>query len=321
MPQLRLDVAESFIDSLPDKPYATDDFACGVKIQKKQNAINKRYLSLNHKYITQWITFDIDREGAVADFRYDTVGIPAPNLIVENPKNGHAHMLYRLSTPVFRGDKTSPRPIAYLNAIYGEMSGILRADTAYAGLISKNPMHDSWRTHVMQIEPYTLSDLARHLDLEPSAKKGAITHAEIAVHEGRNNTLFNELREWSYVAVREYRGATYEQWLECCTKQCMALNSVLFSLNMLGYGEVKSIAKSISKFTWKSDAYAYHMFIERQSFRGKQGNSSHGGKARSATYEPLREKALQMVEDGMKKKDIALELGVSDRTIRNWVND
>ena len=98
MQQLRLDLAESFIDSLPAKPYATDDFSYGVKIHSKKNAVTKRYLSLNHKYVTNWITFDIDRAGAVADLYYDNVGVPEPNLVVENPENGHAHFLDRKST-------------------------------------------------------------------------------------------------------------------------------------------------------------------------------------------------------------------------------
>jgi DNA-binding NarL/FixJ family response regulator len=97
----------------------------------------------------------------------------------------------------------------------------------------------------------------------------------------------------------------------------MQLNSVL--VHPLGYGEIKQISKSVSRFCWKNDAYCYAMFIERQSMRGKLGNSSPGGRARSANYEPLRERALLMIKGGMKKKDIALELGVSDRTIRNWL--
>ena len=62
----------------------------------------------------------------------------------------------------------------------------------------------------------------------------------------------------------------------------------------------------------KADLYA--MFMERQAFKAKAG-----GSARSASYDPLREQAASLFADGMKKKDIALELGVSDRTIRNWL--
>ncbi|WP_213067620.1 terminase gpP N-terminus-related DNA-binding protein, partial [Acinetobacter baumannii] len=63
------------------------------------------------------------------------------------------------------------------------------------------------------------------------------------------------------------------------------------------------------------DAYAYAMFMERQMMKAKSG-----GVARSATYQPLREQAEQLYQQGMKKKEIALMLGVSDRTVRNWLN-
>jgi hypothetical protein len=311
--QLRLELAESFYDSLPKRPYATDDFDYGVKIQSKKNAITKKHLSLNHKYITQWVTFDIDRTGAVADLYYDTTGVQTPNLVVENPVNGHAHFLYQLKTPIYLGENTSNKPINYLSAIYTEMRELLGADKGYSGLISKNPMHKHWRTQELHQEPYTLQELARNLDLDAKVVRSAKISADEAYYEGRNVKLFNELREWAYAAVRDYRGKTYEQWLQACIDRCMQFNGML--VHMLGYNEVKQIAKSVSKFTWKKDSYHHHMFIERQTMKAKSG-----GAKRSAGYDPLREQAVALFADGVKKKDIALELGVSDRTIRNWLN-
>ena len=313
MQQLRLDLAESFIDSLPTKPYATDDFNHGVKIHSKKNAVTKRYLSLNHKYVTNWITFDIDRAGAVADLYYDNVGVPEPNLVVENPENGHAHFLYQLQTPVFLHENASRKPINYLNAVYGELRELLGADKAYTGLMSKNPLHECWRTQELRVEPYSLAGLSQHLELELTFTKQPKIDLNEAYHEGRNHRIFTELKEWGYVAVRDFRGKTYQQWLQSCIDYCMQLNSVL--VHPLGYGEVKQIAKSVSNFCWKNDAYAYSMFIDRQTMKAKVG-----GAARSATYDPLREQAAVLYADGMKKKDIAAELGVSDRTIRNWLN-
>lgn len=318
MQQQQLNFQNSFLESLPAKPYATDDFNHGVKIHSKKNAVTKKYLSLNHKYITQWLTFDIDRAGAVADLYYDCMGVPEPNLVVENTENGHAHFLFKLETPVFLSGNASPKPIRYLNAVCGELIELFGADKAYTGLMSKNPLHEHWRTQELRVEPYSLAGLSQHLELELTFTKQPKIDLDEAYHEGRNSRIFTELKEWAYVGVREYRGSTYQQWLQSCIDYCMQLNSVL--VHPLGYGEVKQIAKSVSQFCWKNDAYCYAMFIERQSMRGKWGNSSPGGVARSANYEPLREQAASLFADGMKKKDIALELGVSDRTIRNWLN-
>jgi len=310
--QQHLNFQNSFLESLPAKPYATDDFSCGLKIHTKKSAVTKKYLSLNHKYVTNWLTFDIDRAGAVADLYYDNVGVPEPNLVVENPENGHAHFLYQLQTPVFLHENASRKPINYLNAIYSEIRTLLKADTAYSGLMSKNPLHECWRTQELRVEPYSLAGLSQHLELELTFTKQPKIDVNEAYHEGRNHRIFTELKEWGYVAVRDFRGKTYQQWLQSCIDYCMQINSVL--VHPLGYGEVKQIAKSVSRFCWKNDAYCYAMFIDRQTMKAKVG-----GAARSASYDPLREQAAVLYADGMKKKDIALELGVSDRTIRNWL--
>ena len=37
------------------------------------------------------------------------------------------------------------------------------------------------------------------------------------------------------------------------------------------YNELKGIAKSISRYCWKKDAYCYQEFIDRQTRKGKLG--------------------------------------------------
>jgi hypothetical protein len=37
------------------------------------------------------------------------------------------------------------------------------------------------------------------------------------------------------------------------------------------YNEIKGIAKSISRYCWKKDAYHYQEFIERQAYKGASG--------------------------------------------------
>ncbi|WP_154020940.1 helix-turn-helix domain-containing protein, partial [Acinetobacter baumannii] len=64
-------------------------------------------------------------------------------------------------------------------------------------------------------------------------------------------------------------------------------------------------------------------FSGKQAKKGREGgvisDSSHAGKARSATYIDLGQEALKLHIQGMKQKDIALKLNVSDRTIRTWI--
>ena len=49
------------------------------------------------------------------------------------------------------------------------------------------------------------------------------------------------------------------------------------------YNEIRGIAKSISRYCWKKDAYHYQEFIQRQAYKGVLGGkkSKRGAKADS----------------------------------------
>ena len=75
-----------------------------------------------------------------------------------------------------------------------------------------------------------------------------------------------------------------------------------------------AIAKSIAKYCWKVDGRAEEAFIKRQSFKGKLS-----GEARLALSADKRDQAIALSMGGMKQVEIAKMLGVTDRTIRNWL--
>jgi DNA-binding NarL/FixJ family response regulator len=85
----------------------------------------------------------------------------------------------------------------------------------------------------------------------------------------------------------------------------------------MNYNEIKGIAKSISRYCWKKDAYCYQEFIDRQSRKGRLGGLK-GGKSRSNNYVAKRIQALEMLKMGLTQKKVASELNVTARTIRNW---
>ena len=128
---------------------------------------------------------------------------------------------------------------------------------------------------------------------------------------------FDTVREWAYKAIRAHRGGIYSNWLDEVIKHCISVNEAF--LEPLPYSEVKATAKSIATYCWKKDAYCYQEFIDRQSCKGKLSNSSNGGKARSAKYEVLRAKALELHLQGYTNTDISKFLSVSRRTIINWL--
>lgn len=313
MQQLSL-ILDQFRNSIPAKPYATDDLAFGLKIQNKEKALLKRYLSVNHRYYLKWLVFDLDIPASVAEYRYSMVGIPAPNLIVENPINGHSHFLYELTEAIYLSDSARDKPIRYANAVYSALRTLLGADVGYTGLITKNALHEQWRAYSYRSTPYSLKSLADSLEITWHQVKKPISTQE-AIYLGRNCKIFDDVRHWAYIEIRKYRGSVYDQWYKAVLNQCEQVNMTF--TQPLGYNEIKAIAKSISRWVWKRDSYCYQEFIDRQTHKSKLG-ASKGGKARSSTYQALRTQAMELNKQGLTQVEIAKRLNVSTRTLRNW---
>lgn len=245
------------------------------------------------------------------------VGVPMPNWIVENPENGHAHYIYKLHTPIYQTNASNDKPIKYGNAVYLALREALNADINYSGLITKNAVHEHWRTHVLREQPYTLDQLSERLDLTTRQINKEIKVDE-AVGLGRNCCVFHTVRHWAYVEVRQYRGKNFNQWLESVIAQCCSVNAQ-FPVPMQ-YNEVKGIAKSIARWVWKRDGYAYQEFIDRQTRKGALGGLK-GGKVRSAQYDAKRKQAGRLKAKGMSNTAIAEKLNVARYTVIRWLNE
>jgi len=126
------------IESLPNKPYCTDELGV-TYIRPKKTAVKKKYLQVNQPKISTYLIFDIDKQGAVFSW-YDS-NLPTPFWTSKNPENGHAHIAYRLKVPVCTSDMAHLEPIKYLAAIESAMTEKLKADRGFAGLLTKNPLH------------------------------------------------------------------------------------------------------------------------------------------------------------------------------------
>lgn len=314
MQQLNLGL-EQFTDRFPNKPYCSDDLHLGLQIRPKHLALLKRYIQPNHPYYTHFFVFDLDYPTAYVDLFYSMVGVPTPNLIVENPDNGHAHYVYQLKTPIYQTNASNDKPIKYGNAVYLALRQALNADINYSGLITKNALHKHWRTHILREQPYTLDQLSERLDLTARQINKEIKIDE-AVGLGRNCCVFHTVRHWAYVEVRQYRAKTFNQWLESVIAQCCSVNAQ-FTVP-LQYNEIKGIAKSIARWVWKRDGYAYQEFIDRQTRKGQLGGLK-GGKTRSAKYDTKRKQAVRLKAKGLNNTEIAKLLDVARYTVIRWL--
>ncbi|MGN5621853.1 replication initiation protein [Acinetobacter sp. Brlt_5] len=309
MQQLEL-ILDQFINTIPKKPYASDNLNYGVKIYSKDAALLKVYLQPNHPYYLHNIVFDLDYEASLVEILYSKTGLPLPNLIIENKENGRSHAIYQLKSPVYKTDASKQKPIIYLNAIQRTLQHVLEADANYTGLICKNPLNDRWRTNTLRHTPYSLDELANKLEIDWKQISKPIKQEE-AVGLGRNCYIFHKARHWAYCSIRKHRGATYNTWLQSVLDHCLKLNEGI--TEPLGYNEVKGIAKSISRYCWKRDPHCYQEFIDRQTRKGRLG-----GKAKGEAYSFKRKLAVRYKASGMSYTEIADKLNVSRRSVIYW---
>jgi hypothetical protein len=232
---------QSYYDCLPHKPLVSDDLTYGLRHMPKELAIGKAHIQHNPELIRHFLAFDIDRSDGYS--WWEDCGAPAPNYLMLNRENGHAHYLYKLTSFVAFTDRSKPKPRAYLERIERGLEAKLSADVGYVGLISKNPLHDRWTTYTPSLDTYELDELADYVDMTiPKPRKRERTGV------GRNCTLFDELRWWAYKHVCGARDSGgFERWLE----RCISAGDHLNTFNTpLSYSEIKATAKSVAKWTW-----------------------------------------------------------------------
>ena len=242
LPLISLSAKESFINGLPYFPYCTNDLGYGIKKMPRDMAIKRRNIQHNPSCHVRAVAFDVDKTNGTHHW-YD-VGAPEPNYITVNPENGHSHLIYMLDTPVTTTEAGRSKPRFYLEAIERGLSELLSADVGYVGLITKNPLHEHWKTYAPRSESYTLDELGEYIDLTlPKPIKRELDGL------GRNNRLFDDLRFWCYKHVNSARNnMLFEQWLDVVIERGIKLNS--FERPLM-FPEIKATARSVAKWSWE----------------------------------------------------------------------
>lgn len=312
----------------PRAAYCSDGKGFPTQLRRFPLALKKPQIQINPPTLTYWLIFDIDRE--MGGLAWEFAGLPYPTWSVVNPENGHAHIVYGLEIPVCTSEAARTAPLRYLAAVYTTLAERMDADKSYAGLLTHNPIHKQWRTYWGRREPYSLGELADYLDLPPYSDhfKTSNTAALDATNQdifayGRNCTLFDQLRAWAYVSVREYRSGKVSVWKEAVAVKASSLNTFVTPLST---AEVNGIAKSVAKWVWQHDKEAYARFREVQRSRGKKTRIetlSKAGKAsgavRRAASDEARITAVAMYLDGdYTQEEVAKIVGKSQPQISRW---
>ena len=311
----------AFVERLPRRPYCTDDPAHGLRIRPQASALAYRHIQHNPPPHVAALVFDLDK--ADSYHAWQDAGLPAPHWISVNRMNGHAHIGYILAAPVARTSAARQKPLRYLAAIEHVLAKRLGADLGYSGLITKNPTHADWLTVWHQIEPYSLDYLAEFC---PDADLAAYSRRsrKEATGLGRNVTVFDNVREWAYTAIRaHWRPNGYDAWLCAVQAACECTN--VFGLEQGGplpHSEIKATAKSIARWTWRNlTPSTFADYVDRthtpeiQAARGAKGGKVSKGGGRptgtSRTNWELWESIQSMIAAGYPQRAIAEDLGVS----------
>ena len=147
----------SHSQSLPKKPYCTDDLTQGIYPRFQRIALTKAYIQLNPPAMQHWLVFDIDRPNSA--YAWDDANLPTPFAVVVNETNTHCHIIYRLDSPVCTSDFANIKPLRYLDAIQRAYTAKLQADVNYSGLIAKNPFRGLLRIRKIKHGKQTGTDL------------------------------------------------------------------------------------------------------------------------------------------------------------------
>lgn len=233
-----------FLAALPTKPYCSDDLGKGVQIRPRARAAERAYIQIGSSRSQGYLVFDIDYDyeeaAAFSCFAWEASDLPPPTITCINPQNGHAHLLYELAAPVALGERAREHPQRWMAHIHDSMRDLLSADPGYAGLVTKNPLHDRWRVYCHDRQ-YTLGELAEWLPAAP--KTTSPSHSG----QGRNCGVFHAVRHWAY---SEARNAPDERAWHAMVRRQVELAASSYP-DMLPESELRALTKSVARWTWR----------------------------------------------------------------------
>ncbi|HHF5762160.1 TPA: replication initiation protein [Haemophilus influenzae] len=160
-----------------------------MQLYPKDVALTHKYIQFNDLFI-KFMVLDLDRENSAMD--WELLGLPSPNIVVQNRLNGRCHYIYALEVPICNTKNARFKPISYFKKIQRAYIDKLGADQHYVGVFTKNPNSNFWRTFVFNVPKYTLDYLADFVDLSNKPVFYLNDNEDI---EGRNCSLFNQIKK------------------------------------------------------------------------------------------------------------------------------
>ena len=203
--------------------------------------------------------------------------------------NGHAHIAYQLSTPVYRQGRT--KPLAYLEAVQKGVRRALGGDPGYTGFLTRNPVHPDWETHATGC-PVNLFDLAAEVLIAGSEPASPVSGV------GRNS--FEALRKHAPRAILKYLGqgeADFDRWEASCIRWAVTWTREHHD-KPLWPVEASGIGRSVARWIWAR--FSLETFSAIQAARGRK--PKRGPIRASASTTETNEQAKPWIAEGISRR-------------------
>jgi hypothetical protein len=219
-------------------------------------------------------------------------------------------LFYGLAVPVHTDPEAHVKPLRYAAAVEHALVKKLSGDYGYAGLITKNPLCDWWEVRTYQDQLYDLDWLSDYVDLEPYQDG---RRRLPAYGLGRNCTMFERLRLWSYRAVLKGNWPDFSSWYAAAFIKAADYNDFPVPLPL---AEIRATAKSVAKWTWAH--FSVEDFSAIQAARARRSVE-----IRQARANRKRQLVLDFLADnpGQSIRDIEQRTGIPRSTIQRLLVD
>ena len=241
-------------ENLPAKPFFSYDNYI-KQVRPKKFIKEYSHLQYNHPQIQKYIVIDLDKTAInILDTNLK------PNLLILNKKNGSGHAYFKLKSFVSCTPNSRMQPQKTLRLITHSINNYLAepcgADNRFSGQLAKNPMvadvNDRYRVLSFNDDEWDFEDFFENIPDQfikmNQPEKIVIDQKElecVAIGE-RNHFLFNKVRFESYKLKN--RIFAESDFYEAVEEYANKSNGCL--VNPLEYGEINSLIKSISNWTW-----------------------------------------------------------------------
>lgn len=268
---------------LPYKPNATNWLQDGQRPMHREHALTMRYIEHSPYALVGSIVIDCDHVDTALRAFERPKDHPDPNWVAQSP-SGRGHIGWWLKAPVCKSDSARLKPLRFAQRVEAGLRLAVGGDPAYAGRLTKNPIHEDWETIFGPADPYDLADL-----VIPATPRQMPRKPERASGLGRNVTMFDTARKWAYPMWWHHRQGTALEWEHLVLEYCRYEVNDLFS-DPLPFSEVLATSRSISRWIWRN--FTEERFRETQAIRGRIGGSTMTDRRRESIAATNKRRAI-----------------------------